>query len=83
MSTDIRKWMNLVENEEGTWYDHWQLQKLLVDRRYRHIKGLNAEWKGVLAGLPQDRILFKAQDLFQKWVRSELKPIWIIDVRIH
>ena len=76
MSTDIRKWMNLLESE-GDWYSEAELMhKFITTANYEY-------WWETFIYTPTHEYLPTAQDAFQKFMKDEMKPAWISDVQIE
>ena len=73
---NMRKWMSLVEAEEGKWYTD---EELIV-----HFMGsYQQEWWESFMYVLDDEYLFTAQDAFQIYIKPELKPAWIVDMQMR
>ena len=73
MTTDIRKWMNLFEEEqEGIWHTHEELLAWLWAPE---------EWNDALRYIKEEHILNIGSDAFQHYIKKEFRPAWITSVR--
>ncbi len=71
---DMRKWMNLSEDDE--WIEDGEVAEVYIQLRFQE------DWFQGLDTIPDSRQLFTAQDMFQQYIRPELEPAWITDMKI-
>ena len=95
MSTDLRKWINLVEDNRhnpNTWYSEQDMffgKYRLIDYDKHYSKWRHMKWTMIKAtddwtnGKPSLKDFKIISDMFQKYVKEELKPIWITDIHVH
>ncbi len=73
---DMRKWINLSEDDEGHWYSDEELRIEFIS------SGRINEWWASFEYVPKHELLSVAQDAFQKYMRWQAKPAWITDIRL-
>ncbi len=79
MTTDMRKWINLMEDDDE-WISNEDIKWMYIEDRYHD------EWDELTGRIDKryhQRALYKLQDVFQKWIKPWKKPAWISDIEIR
>ena len=83
MTTDIRKWITLIEDEETGepgWIYNFEVRDKYIENRHQD------EWDELTSRIDMRhhrRALYMVQDAFQKWIRPWMKPAWISDIQVR
>ena len=80
MNTDMRKWMDeavrLAEPHDGWYTDEELMDKFIASANHEY-------WWETFIYVPAHEYLMYGQHAFQKFMRYQMKPAWISDVRIE